>query len=150
MIFEQRRPVKKPPPEPTPVPAAIAMLAAERADMPFGAVGEFLSRRDEPAPPPPPAPFVIEPWTTEERVAAMAAPEPEPRPLDDALAELKRNAGDDDWPEPPGPPIPPSLPLERFVPPPPDWRAEEREREKVEASERATLELARQLQREGS
>jgi hypothetical protein len=110
------------------VPAAVAMMAKEREDRPFGSTGEFLA--PPPSAPPRPArePFVIEPWPEEERRKAMRREtEPPPKPLNGALAELKARHGDD-FPELRLDPPETVAPLHPVSIPPPDWRDEDRER----------------------
>jgi hypothetical protein len=110
------------------VPAALAMMAREREDLPFGVVGEFSVAQPSAPPPRAPEPFVIPPWPEEERREAMQRePEPPPKPLNGALAELKGNVGEEPPPLRLDPPET-GAPLTRPTPLPPDWRAEERER----------------------
>jgi hypothetical protein len=110
------------------IPAAIAMLAKEREDLPFGVVGEFSVAQPSAPPPRAPEPFVIPPWPEEERREAMQRePEPPPKPLNGPLADVKARHGED-FPELRLDPPETVAPLTRPTPPPPDWRAEERER----------------------
>jgi hypothetical protein len=126
----RRQPRKGRDNKPARIPAAIAMMAREREDLPFGVVGEFSAPQPSAPPPPPPKPFVIPPSPEEERREALQGAEsepPPPAPLGDALAELKARGGEDfpelrlDPPETVASLLRPRLPA-------PDWRAEERER----------------------
>lgn len=129
-----------PAPQPKPpavVPAAIAMLAAEKLEsMPLGGWGgETLVAPADPAPPPPaPEPFIVEPWPEEERLRAMQDNAEPPDPAMTAHQAMMAAAlarGEVDWPEVPGPPLQ-LPPLERPRFPEPDWRAEQLERARLE------------------
>jgi hypothetical protein len=113
------------------------VTAAEFADLPFGGhAGEWLSGQAAPAPPPP-QPLVIEPppWAAEETgpLVPLTSPATGEERLD-ALAVMRAEDGETSWPEPAGPPevLPPPLPV---AIPPPDWRAEQEERDRVAARE---------------
>ena len=129
----------RPKPKPlVPVPPGAAVMAAEFADLPFGGhAGEWLSGGQAATAPPPPQPLVIEPppWAAEETgpLVPLASPATgEERP--DALAMMRAEDAETSWPEPAGPPVV-GEPLIRPMPPPPDWRAEEAERERHRAAE---------------
>jgi hypothetical protein len=117
------------------VPASIAMLAEQHADRPMGGLaGEWLTpAKPEPAPPPP-EPLRIEPppWAGQEGDAALVPiPEPDLGPPLDALSALKAADAYEPPPFSLEPPIQ-NEPLVRFVPPPPDWREEELQRERAQ------------------
>lgn len=157
-VYHQPMPYRLPPyPRPrepqtsAPVPAAVAMLGRQWADeQEFGTHGAWIQQRDEPPPPAPGRPgLLIEPadWAAEERERAERGEqpvEPEPSVPPAITGVIPYN------PEPFGVASRDFVPLTQPVFDPPDWRADEREREKQAAADRAALELARQLQREGS
>ena len=87
--------------------------------------------------PSPPPPIVGEPppWAAEESGPPVPLASPatgDERP--DALAVIKAEDGETSSPEPPGPPVV-LEPLIRPLPPPPDWREIEAERERQRAAE---------------
>jgi hypothetical protein len=112
------------------------MSAELFAEMPFGCWGgERLPVVKPEAAPPPAQPLVIEPppWAGQESDPTLAAPVVERRL--DALTELRsRDVDDDRWPDPTAP-VEWYEPLARPLPPPPDWRAEEAERQRQKAAE---------------
>jgi len=117
------------------------VTAAEFAELPFGGhAGEWLSGA-QPAPAPaPPQPLVIEPppWAGGE-AGPFVSLDSVSRPGDTAptaLEVMRAEDGDDAdrWPDPTAP-VEVIAPLVRFVPEPPDWRAEEAERERQRAAE---------------
>ena len=134
-------------PKPTPpsrIPPGAAVTAAEFHSMPFGGhAGEWLSG-GQAAPAPPPQPLVIEPppWAGQEGDPTLVAPVVEQRL--DALTDLRsRDVDDDRWPDPTAP-VEVIAPLVRPLPPPPDWRAEEAERQREKTAEaQESLEPAR-------
>jgi hypothetical protein len=120
------------------------VTAAEFAELPFGGhAGEWLSGGRATPAPPLPQPLVIEPppWAGQEADPLVRAPVSEQRP--DALSVMR--AWDDDadrWPDPTVS-VEVVAPLVRPLPPPPDWRAEEAERQRQRAAEaQAALEPA--------
>jgi len=117
-----------------PVSATTARLLDEFHDQPFGGwAGERLPAEPLTPAPAPPQPVVIEPPPWAGREGDLASIEPSPTPRVDALAELRADELDE-LPAPPGPPMV-YEPLHRPVFPPPDWRAEEAERQRVRAAE---------------
>jgi hypothetical protein len=129
------RPKPKPPAR---VPPGAAVTAAEFAELPFGGhAGEWLSGGQAAPAPMPPQPLVIEPppWATDETgpVVPLAAPASVSGAQPTALEAMRAEDGETSWPEP-GPPVV-LEPLIRPLPPPPDWRAEEAERERLRAAE---------------
>ena len=84
------------------------------------------------------------PWAGQESDPTLAAPVVEQRL--DALTELRsRDVDDDRWPDPTAP-VERYEPLARPLPPPPDWRAEEAERQRHKAAEaQQALEPTRRL-----
>src|SRR5689334_21334280 len=129
---------QKPAPAAPRLPAAVAMMAAEVEARPFGVAGEWLSGGQAAPAPPPPQPFTPPPpdWNAElrerrEREASIVDAAPGPQ-----VTAVERMLGDDG--REPGPPPGPALtyePMLRFVPPAPDWRAEEEERQRQRAGE---------------
>jgi hypothetical protein len=156
-----RRPSKpKPAPKPQPLPSALTAMRRDEFDQkPLGGyAGEQIVPRVDP-PPQVAQPFVIEPpnWEQEARERAERGEddvEPEPsRPPGSAVAEMMaaaRERGELEEPRPLGPPVQPAGPFLRPRLPEPDWRQEQASREKQAAADRAAVELARQLLREGS
>jgi hypothetical protein len=121
------------------VPATTAMLTAETfADLPFGGyAGEWVSGGQAPPAPPPPQPLVIEPpeWAGQEADPTLAATLPSTGTERlDALAELRIAEGDNEIAFDPTLPIEEYPELVRFVPPEPDWQAEEAERDRQRAA----------------
>jgi hypothetical protein len=132
-MYEQRRPRPRPPEPSRPLPAALALLAAERDALPFGIVAEFLGAGAEQPPAAPEPAFQIAEWTEEERRrenSVVVEREPQPPTVLDVM-EFDR-----DEPPPLGPPVT-YAPLQRYLPPEPDWRAEEQEIAALEAAELA-------------
>jgi hypothetical protein len=109
-------------------------MVAEFHDRPFGSRGEMLA--PPPSAPPPPAPqaFVIPPpdWAAEERerdAANRSRVSDSEGPQMSAIEKMMADAlerGEIDEPAPLGPPVQ-VQPLQRFVPPEPDWNEVERE-----------------------
>lgn len=103
--------------------------------MPFGGWGGERLPVGQAAPAPP-QPLVIErpPWAGEMGAGAFAErPAPVAARLD-AVAVMRAQDGETSSPEPPGSQVV-LEPLIRPLPPPPDWRAEEAERERQRAAE---------------
>jgi hypothetical protein len=75
------------------------------------------------------------PWGGEETgpIVPLASPASAPE-QPTALEVMRAEDGDVEWAPPPGPPME-YEPTVRFTPPPPDWRAEEAERDRVRAAE---------------
>jgi hypothetical protein len=102
----------------------------ELDDQPLGGWrGEFTTAPPQP-PRVPPTPLVIEPPDWEAELAERPDTPADAAPVVPAYSTLV----DYDPPELPGPPVV-MQPLARFVPPEPDWRAEEVERERQRAAE---------------
>jgi hypothetical protein len=126
-------------PKPTPparVPPGAAVTAREFAELPWGGhAGEFLGGHAAPAPPPP-TPLQIEPppWAGEETGPLVPLTSPAAAPQPTALEVMRAEDGSVEWAPLPGPPME-CEPLVRPLPPPPDWRAEEAERDRVRAAE---------------
>src|SRR5262245_15008510 len=119
---------------------ALDLMAAERSDMPRGGYAGATLPASAPRPTPP-APLVIEPpdWTAEARRRAerdAAEPEPGPQftPVESMLAAAAERGELEELPAPAPPVV--YEPLRRFVPPEPDWRAEEAERDRPRRAER--------------
>jgi hypothetical protein len=119
-----RRPtMPKPKPKQRPN-GALDLMAAEFHDKPFGSSGEtIIPRKSETPPAPPPRGLVIEPPPWAGQVLPPLADTPSVQP--NALEEIKRANGDDEWPAPPGPPMV-TQPLIPLAIPEADWREEER------------------------
>jgi hypothetical protein len=117
------------------------MMTAETFEaMPFGGWGgERLPTARPEAAAVPPQPLVIEPppWAGMEADPTLVLAPPATAGGDhlDALAAMKlADASADAWPDLAGPPEQ-YEPLVGPLPPPPDWRAEEAERDRVRAAE---------------
>src|SRR5262245_48481665 len=125
-------------PAPIRIPPGAAVTAAEFADLPFGGhAGEWLSGGQAAIAPTPPQPLVIEPppWAGMEADPTLAVASVEAGFTPTALEAMRAEDGDDDrWPDPTAP-VEVIPPMARFTPPPPDWRAEEAERECLRAAE---------------
>lgn len=140
------------------VTAAEAMMAGEHADRPFGGWGGELLPGAPPAPATPAQAdggLRIEPppWHGQEGdldLSQLLAPEA-PSTEISALEALKAASGDGYDPPPWRPFAPPLEPLQRFVPPEPDWKEEEGERaardraEKERAARERRAELLQEL-----
>lgn len=137
MYWLQRPARTKPASRPAPIPAGLAVIPYDPVR---GQAGEMIVAAPSKPQPAPPQPFVIPPWPEEERrreAAVIAAAEPPAEPI---------SIGDD-W-DPPAPELGPPLklePLQRFVPPPPDWRAEEAKAKNLERKERVKRERYERL-----
>jgi hypothetical protein len=166
-----RTPRSKPAPTPEHIPAAISMMAAEREDAPLGGwAGEMAVHNPAASAIPPPAPptsFYIPPpnWSEElrerrEREAEEINPVefPQDAPHGSAVGTMMNEARErGEIEEPPSPLGSPPMtypPMQRFVPPEPDWQTELAERELQEAKERARRErydkLVRLIDEEGT
>lgn len=131
-------------------------MEAEFAERPFGSFGEMLPMPPAaPAPTPQPVGLQMErpPWVREDGTLNLTDFSAEPPPSTPvllpggALQEMREAAGEPYEPRfEPGPPAH-SEPLQRFIPPEPDWREEERlaveqnraEKERIAAERRHEL-----------
>src|SRR6185436_14667252 len=89
-------------------------------ELPWGGhAGEWLQGGQAAPAPPPPTPLVIEPppWATEETGPLVRLPSPPSAPQPTALEVMRAEDGDVEWA------------------PPPDWREEERERDRLRSAE---------------
>ena len=87
--------------------------------------------------PPPPQPLVIEPppWVSEETGPLLPLASAASTPAPTALEVMRAEDGDTEWPDDPTLPHQRYEPLIRPLPPAPDWRQEEIERDRVRAAE---------------